>query len=214
MFEMSRCSRYKIILSYIIALSEQYCKVYFISLTVVKPLHYLTTEYYRNRPSNVTSCIRGWCQQTLPKRWFANVNMTSYCDAISSVYLIAMTTIRHCSIPKFCRRDTIKQSPRAPPDLCTPLAPSGTWNLRSESPSPSSKCAKLHTGKYETIEITCRESVITLLLLVRATHMRALLRIHPVRGESHIQRNANREVARISTPFFNQPHRPHVLFCK
>jgi len=28
------------------------------------------------------------CQQTLPKHWFANVNMTSYCDVTSSVYAV------------------------------------------------------------------------------------------------------------------------------
>ena len=38
------------------------------------------------------------CQQTSPKHWFANVNMTSYCDVTNSVYPITKTTIRHCSI--------------------------------------------------------------------------------------------------------------------
>jgi len=33
-----------------------------------------------------------------------------------------MTTIRHCSILGFGRGHPIKQSPRASPDLCTPLA--------------------------------------------------------------------------------------------
>jgi len=43
------------------------------------------------------------CQQTSLKRWFANVNMTSYCDVTSSVYPVKMTTIRHCSILEFWR---------------------------------------------------------------------------------------------------------------
>jgi len=36
--------------------------------------------------------------------------------------------------------------------------------------------------------------MITLLLLVRATYV-VVLRTHPIRGESHIQRNATVEVA-------------------
>jgi len=43
------------------------------------------------------------CQQTSPKRWFANVNMTSYCDVTNSVYPVTMTTKRHCSILQFGR---------------------------------------------------------------------------------------------------------------
>ena len=42
-------------------------------------------------------------QQTSPKRWFANVNMTSYCDVTNSAFSVLMTTIRHCSILKFSR---------------------------------------------------------------------------------------------------------------
>jgi len=41
-----------------------------------------------------------------------------------------------------------------------------------------------------------------------------ILRAHPARGESHIQRNANREVATTSPPFYNDPYRSHVLFAK
>jgi len=37
----------------------------------------------------------------------------------------------------------------------------------------------------------------TLLLLVRVTYIIVVLRAHPVRGESHIQRNANGEVATV-----------------
>ena len=37
---------------------------------------------------------------------------------------------------------------------------------------------------------------------------------HAVRGESHIQCNANREIAKTSPPFHNEPHRSHVLFVK
>jgi len=41
-----------------------------------------------------------------------------------------------------------------------------------------------------------------------------VLRAHPVRGESHIQRNATGEVATTSPPFCNEPHRSHVLWVK
>jgi len=61
------------------------------------------------------------CQQTSPKRLFANVNVSSNCDVTNSVYPVTMTTIRHCSILEFGRGHTIKQSPGASPDLCTPL---------------------------------------------------------------------------------------------
>jgi len=41
-----------------------------------------------------------------------------------------------------------------------------------------------------------------------------VLRAHPVRGESHNQRNATGKVATTSPPFFNEPHRLHVLCVK
>jgi len=40
-------------------------------------------------------------------------------------------------------------------------------------------------------------AIITLLLLFRTIYMGVILRAHPVRGEPHIQRNANREVATL-----------------
>jgi len=43
------------------------------------------------------------CQQTSPKRWLANVKMTSYCDVTNSVYPATMATIGHCSILEFGR---------------------------------------------------------------------------------------------------------------
>jgi len=41
-----------------------------------------------------------------------------------------------------------------------------------------------------------------------------VLRAHPVHGESHSQRNATGEVATTSPPFYNEPHRSHVLCVK
>jgi len=57
-------------------------------------------------------------------------------------------------------------------------------------------------------------ATITVLLLVRSTYMGVVLRSHPVRGEPHIQRNANREVATTSPLFYKEPHRSHALFSK
>ena len=48
-----------------------------------------------------------------------------------------------------------------------------------------------------------------------APHMYiVVLRAHPVHGESHNARNANGEVATTSPPFYNEPHRSHILFVK
>jgi len=41
-----------------------------------------------------------------------------------------------------------------------------------------------------------------------------ILHAHPVRGKSHNQRNATGEVATTSPPFYNEPHRSHVLCVK
>jgi len=49
-------------------------------------------------------------QQTSPKRWFANANMTSYYDVENNVYPVTMTTIPCCSILEFGRGHTIKSS--------------------------------------------------------------------------------------------------------
>jgi len=54
---------------------------------------------------------------------------------------------------------------------------------------------------------------ITLSLLVRATYIFAL-RAHPVRGESHNQRNTTGEFATTSPPFYDEPYRSHVLCVK
>ena len=42
----------------------------------------------------------------------------------------------------------------------------------------------------------------------------AILHAHPVRGESHNQRNTTGEVAITSPLFYNEPHRSHVLCVK
>jgi len=56
------------------------------------------------------------------KRWFANGNMTRYCDVTNSIYPVTMTTIRYGSTLEFIRGGIqSSKSPRASPDLCTPL---------------------------------------------------------------------------------------------
>jgi len=39
------------------------------------------------------------CQQTLPKRWFGNMTMTSNCNDTNSAHEIQMTTICHAMNP-------------------------------------------------------------------------------------------------------------------
>ena len=57
--------------------------------------------------------------------------------------------------------------------------------------------------------------MITLLLLLRAAYMYGVvLHTHPVPSESHNQRNTTGEVATTSPPFYNEPHRSHVLCVK
>jgi len=41
-----------------------------------------------------------------------------------------------------------------------------------------------------------------------------ILHAHPVRGESHNQCNTTGEVVTTSPPFYNEPHRSHVLCVK
>ena len=41
-----------------------------------------------------------------------------------------------------------------------------------------------------------------------------VLRAHPVHGESYNQRNTTGDVATTSPPFYNEPHRSHVLCVK
>ena len=78
--------------------------------------------------------------------------------------------------------------------------------LRSES--PSGKCAKLHTVAASNN----RDHPTRSLYYCFAPHIYigVILRAHPVRGESHIQRNVTREVATTSPP---NPTKSHV-FCE
>jgi len=74
-------------------------------------------------------------------------------------------------------------------------------------------CAKLRTAAARNNRDHASQSL--LLLLARATHIYIfVLHAHPVRGESHNQRNTTREVVTTSPPFYNEPHRSHVLCVK
>ena len=87
---------------------------------------------------------------------------------------------------------------------------------RSLSSSPSGSTIKCSPGSQALLAITHQDhsNRITLLLLVRATYIYSfVLHAHPIRGESHNQRNTG-EVATTSPPFYNEPHRSHVLCVK
>ena len=84
--------------------------------------------------------------------------------------------------------------------------------MRSEKPERHVRKAS-HCGSKQQ-QSSC--VAITQLLLVRATYINyiVVLRPHPVRGESHIQRNAIGEVATTSPRLYNESHGSHVLCVK
>jgi len=55
---------------------------------------------------------------------------------------------------------------------------------------------------------------VTKLAPLREVSVYATVHVHPVRGELHIQHNANVEAGTTSPPFYNELHRSHVLFVK
>jgi len=82
--------------------------------------------------------------------------------------------------------------------------------LRSEI--PSGMCAKLHTMAANNNRDHPTRSLYYCLF---APHTYIfVLRAHPVRGESHNQRNTTREVATTSPHFYNEPHQSHFLCVK
>ena len=82
--------------------------------------------------------------------------------------------------------------------------------LRSEI--PRGMCAKLRTAAASNNRDHPTRSLYYCLFAPRIDIF--VLRAHPVRGESHNQRNATREVATTSPPFYNEPHRSHALLCE
>ena len=82
--------------------------------------------------------------------------------------------------------------------------------LRSEI--PSGICAKLRTVAASNNRDHPTRSFYYCLF---APHPYiVVLRARPIRGESHNQRNTTGEVATTSPPFYNEPHRSHVLCVK
>jgi len=65
--------------------------------------------------------------------------------------------------------------------------------LRSESPRSRAQIFTL--WQQATMEITCHDHPI--IACSRHMYMGVILHAHPVRGEPHIQRNANREIATV-----------------
>jgi len=73
-------------------------------------------------------------------------------------------------------------------------------------------CAKLRTVAASNNRVHAPRSLYYCLF---GPHIYIIvLRAHPVRGEPNIQRNATGEVATTCPPFYNVPHRSHVLFVK
>jgi len=82
--------------------------------------------------------------------------------------------------------------------------------LRSEI--PSSICAKLHT-----VAASNKRSCVAISLTIAclpSVYNGVIVHAHPVCGESHNQRNTTGEVATTFPPFYNKPHRSHVLCVK
>ena len=68
-----------------------------------------------------------FCQQTPPKRRFANVNMTLYCDVTNSTY--PLTT----QYENWVEGHTTSQSPRTSSDRCTPLLWGQCFNFKKST---------------------------------------------------------------------------------
>jgi len=78
--------------------------------------------------------------------------------------------------------------------------------------SPRGMCAKLRTMAASNNRVHPTRSLYYCLF---TPHIYIIvLRAHPIRGESHNQRNATGEVATTSPPFYNEPHRSYVLLCE
>jgi len=74
---------------------------------------------------------------------------------------------------------------------------------------PERQVCKASHWQQATIEITCHDH--SIIACSRHAYMGVIRRAHPVRGESHIQRNANQEVVTTSLPFYNELHQSHIF---
>jgi len=89
-----------------------------------------------------------------------------------------------------------------------------TLNILLRSEIPSSMCAKLCTVAESNNWDHASQSLLLLLACATHTVYIVVLCAYPTRGESHNQRNATGEVAKTSPPFYNEPHRSHILCVK
>jgi len=78
--------------------------------------------------------------------------------------------------------------------------------------SPSGMCAKLCTVAASNNIVHLTRSLCYWLFAPLIYGV--VLCTCSVRGEPHIQRNASRAVATTSPPFYNEPHRSHILFVR
>ena len=91
------------------------------------------------------------------------------------------------------------------------LSPSET-KLCCDRKSRAACAQSFAPWQQATIEITRRDH--SIIPCLRHIHNGVILHAHPVRGESHNQRNTTGEVATTSPPFYKEPHRSHVLCVK
>ena len=78
---------------------------------------------------------------------------------------------------------------------------------------PRAACAQSFASWQQATTEIMRRNLSYYCLLTPRTYI-FVLHAHPVRGESHNQRNTTGEVATTSPPFYNEPHRSHVLCVK
>ena len=111
----------------------------------------------------------------------------------------------HPARPSHPGHSTIFLRSEIPSGMCAKLRTVAASNnrdhpTRSLSSSPFASTINCSPGSQALLEVTHQDHSIgiSLLLLVRATYMYGVvLHAHPVRGESHNQRNTTREVATI-----------------
>jgi len=77
-----------------------------------------------------------------------------------------------------------------------PLWQQATIEFMRRDPFPRTLVIKLNRSQVNISKASTPQSLYYSLLLVRDMYI-VVLRAHPVRGESHIQRNATREIATI-----------------
>jgi len=96
--------------------------------------------------------------------------------------------------------------------LCFLLGPHSPGWYCCDRKSRAACAQNFAPWQQKTIEIMLAISLT--IVCSRYIYNGVILHAHPVRGESHNQRNANGEVATTSPLFYNEPHRSHVLCVK